>query len=249
MRFEGVRLGAGPDGATVPALALAPSDDGTLPYRLPCSSRPARSVLGCLFFTLFCNAVAVPPLAFVIAGRLGANWAKPGPPWPFQIVIALFALGGLACIVFFIYFAIAELLVAIAIGPTTVELSHHPLHPGAPIEVVLAQKTRRTIKMNSVRLLCVCEEQATKRDGNDVKTETRRVYEEEVFAREQFELRPNMPFEAKTDLHIPPGAMHSFLAPHNQVRWRLVVRGDVAGWPNFEREFPIVVHPSAGAAT
>jgi hypothetical protein len=37
--------------------------------------------------------------------------------------------------------------------------------------------------------------------------------------------------------------MHSFKADHNEVRWRLLVRGDVAGWPPFDRSFPIVVIP------
>jgi len=53
--------------------------------------------------------------------------------------------------------------------------------------------------------------------------------------------------EARAELRLPRGAMHSFLAEHNQVRWKLVVRGDIAGWPTFEREFPIVVQPSKGA--
>jgi len=103
------------------------------------------------------------------------------------------------------------------------------------------------MKMNRLRLLCVCEEQASRSGGGDSRTETRRVYEEEVLARDQFELQPSVLLEARAELRLPRGAMHSFLAEHNQVRWKLVVRGDIAGWPTFEREFPIVVQPSKGA--
>jgi hypothetical protein len=41
--------------------------------------------------------------------------------------------------------------------------------------------------------------------------------------------------------------MHSFQTPHNGVRWKLVVQGQVEGWPEFERGFAIVVYP--GEAT
>jgi hypothetical protein len=41
--------------------------------------------------------------------------------------------------------------------------------------------------------------------------------------------------------------MHSFHAAHSSVSWKLVVRGEAAGWPAFERGFPVVVYP--GEAT
>jgi hypothetical protein len=102
--------------------------------------------------------------------------------------------------------------------------------------------------MNRLWVVCVCEEEATCRAGEGARTEIRRVYEEEILARDGFELQPGLPLEARAELRLPGGAMHSFLAAHNQVRWKLMVRGDVAGWPDFEREFPFVVRPSKGAA-
>jgi len=243
LRAGGGALKAGPDRSTVPALDLSQSPGSTLLYRLPSSTRPGRNLLGCLFFTLFLNGITAPFVVIMIASRLGSSWAKPGPPWPIELVIILFALAGLSAVVFLIYFGIAELLVAIGVGPTTVEISHHPLEPGAHFEVFLAQRARRTMKMKSLRVVCVCEEQATCSGGKGARTETRRVYEEEILARDRFELRPTLPLEARAELRLPRAAMHSFLAVHNQVRWKLVVRGDVAGWPDFEREFPIVVEP------
>ena len=41
--------------------------------------------------------------------------------------------------------------------------------------------------------------------------------------------------------------MHSFHSANNSVNWKLVVRGEVAHWPTFERGFSIVVYP--GEAT
>jgi hypothetical protein len=246
-RAGGRTLAVDPDRPTLPTPDLSQSPGSTLPYRLPSRTRPGRNLLGCLFLILFWNGITTPLVIIMIASRLGSTWAKPGPPWPVEIVIILCALAGLAAVVFFVYFALAELLVAIGVGPTTVEVSHHPLEPGTHVEVFIAQRARRTMNMNRLRVVCVCEEEATCRAGGGARTETRRVYEEEILARDRFELRPSSPLEARAELGLPRGVMHSFLAAHNQVSWKLVVRGDVANWPDFAREFPIAVHPSKGA--
>ncbi len=247
MQAGGAAFAAGADRSTVPTLDLSQSPGSNLPYRLPSSTSPGRYLLGCLFFTLFWYGITAPFVVIMIASRLGATWAKPGPPWPIQLVIILFAIVGLSAFVFLIYFSTTELLVSIGVRPTTVEISHHPLEPGAHLVVFLSQRARWTMKMNRLRLLCICEEQASRSGGRDSRTETRRVYEEEVLARDQLELQPSVPLEARAELRLPYGAMHSFLAEHNQLRWKLVVRGDIAGWPTFEREFPIVVQPSKWA--
>ena len=56
-----------------------------------------------------------------------------------------------------------------------------------------------------------------------------------------------LPFESRCHLRVPPGAMHSFHADHNEVNWKLVVKGSVIGWPDYEREFQIVVNPAPAA--
>ena len=38
--------------------------------------------------------------------------------------------------------------------------------------------------------------------------------------------------------------MHSFAADHNEIAWTLVVEGDVAGWPEYRRAFPVIVRPA-----
>jgi hypothetical protein len=44
---------------------------------------------------------------------------------------------------------------------------------------------------------------------------------------------------------VPEGAMHSFAANYNEVSWKLIVKGNVDGWPPYEREFQIVVNPDS----
>jgi hypothetical protein len=246
-RAGGAMLGADPDRPTVPALDLSHSPGSTLTYRLPSSTRPGRSLLGCLSFTLLWNAITAPFVVLVLARHLGWDGREGVANWLMAFGIIPFVLVGLFLIGLLIAVAVGELLVALGVGPTTVEVSAHPLVPGGRCEVWLSQSGRRALKMKSLRVLCICEEEAKGGQGEKGRTTSRRVFEEAIIAQERFEVQPGLPFEVRGELRVPPGAMHSFLAVYNQVRWELVVRGEVAGWPNFERAFPIIVQPSKGA--
>jgi hypothetical protein len=105
----------------------------------------------------------------------------------------------------------------------------------------VSQGGRLTI--NSFEVSLVCDEVATYRQGTDMRTEQARVYAQQLLHREQVELLPQAAYEDECDVSIPVQCMHSFKADHNEVRWRLSVRGDISGWPPFERNFPVVVSP------
>jgi hypothetical protein len=145
--------------------------------------------------------------------------------------------GGVALVAYLVRLA----LVATGIGPTWIEIAHHPLLPGRSCEALLSQAGR--LKMNSLELWLACEEMATYRQGTDTRTETKRVFEERCFVREGIQIDPGLPFESRCQICVPVGSMHSFQSNHNQVSWKLVVKGSVQGWPDYERVFQIVVNP------
>ena len=88
------------------------------------------------------------------------------------------------------------------------------------------------------------DEEATYQQGTDTRTDRLRVFDQRVFHREDFEIMPGEPFEDRCRFEIPSGSMHSFKSDNNEISWKLIVRGDVARWPAYERSFPIVVAPS-----
>ncbi len=139
-----------------------------------------------------------------------------------------------------VYFA-RHLMIATGVGATWVEVAHHPLTPGRKVDAFLSQAGRLT--MNSLELWLACDEKATYRQGTDTRTETRRVFEQRSFVRENIEIQQGLPFESRCQIEIPAGAMHSFQSKHNEVTWKLIVKGSVQGWPDFERVFQIVVAP------
>ena len=162
------------------------------------------------------------------------------PDWLLTLFTVPFAAIGVWAIVVLV----RQLLVATGIGPTLVEISDHPLSPGGQYRLFLSQSGWLTV--NRLRVLLVCEEVATYRQGTDTRTETREVFRKELFRRDNFEIRGGMPFECDIDLTLHDGAMHSFAANHNEIAWTLVVEGDAAGWPEYKRAFPVIVRPATG---
>ena len=214
---------------------IASSPGSTLNFRLPIGTSPGWALFGMLLACLFWNGIVS---VFVVQAVGGHR--KGDPDWFMTLFISPFVLVGMVLIVIFV----RKLLVATGIGPTLVEISDHPLHPGDQCRLFVSQPGR--LRFNSLEVLLVCEEKATYRQGTNTRTENREVYQQAMFRREGFEIHHGLPFETQCELAIPVSAMHSFRAEHNEVNWTVVVKGDVAGWPDYRRVFPIVVQPTNG---
>jgi hypothetical protein len=232
-------LPASPSLATVPDGSDIESSPGTkLAFRLPLTRSPAWNVFGLLLASVLWNA----PVVVFVAGAVGKH-LDGEPDWIYTLFAAACLAGGIALLVCFI----RQLLVATGIGPTLVEISAHPLLPGGQYQLFVSQSGR--LKVKSLEVALVCEEEATYRQGTNTRTEAREVARQPVLLREGFAIRHGEPFSAECLLQVPPGAMHSFKAVHNQVHWKLVVRGQAAGRPKFERAFPVIVNPAQARST
>ena len=170
-----------------------------------------------------------------VRGHLTGN-----PNWFGTLFLVPFALVGLALIVYFL----RQLLIAAGIGPTRLEISDHPLHPGGRYRAFLSQTGR--LDLGSLRVSLTCTETARYRQGTNTRTETREVFRRELFLREGFGVQRGMPFEAEIEFDVPKLAMHSFKSHNNAVSWALTVEGDVENWPNFRRAFTVIVRPETG---
>lgn len=218
----------------VPDSSLVTDSAGTtLAFRLPIGTSTAWMLfwlgMGCVLW----NAIVSVFIAMALDGyRTGHT------DWRLNVTTLFFLSCGIALLVFFL----RQLVVSAGVGPTLVEVSDHPLFPGGNYKVFLSQSGQ--LKVRSLVLLLVCEEEATYRQGTDTRKETCRVFQRQIFRRENVEVRRGLPFEIQSDLEIPTRAMHSFKAGNNEVRWKLVVRGDVVGWSPYERAFPVVVYPA-----
>lgn len=221
---------------TVPDGDLSDSPGTTLKYQLAASMSPGYALLGILFAALFWNGITSIFVGIAVKSHLDRR-----PEWFLTIFIIPFVLIGLVLILAFF----RQLLVTTGIGRTAAEISDHPLRPGGSYQVWVSQSGN--LQVNDFRVLLVCEEEASYRQGTSTRTETKRVYESEVFRNEAFEIQKGLTYEAKCDVRVPTEAMHSFEGGHNKIHWKLLVKGDVAGWPDFDRNFKLVVVPAPAA--
>jgi hypothetical protein len=206
-----------------------------LAYRLP----PGTGGWSLAAMVLLCVLWNVTVAVFV---RMAVHSFQRGEPdWWLTIFILPFVVVGAA----FLAILVRAILIETGIGPTLVEISAHPLAPGERYEIYVSQAGRLEIKSLDVKL--VCEETATYRQGTNTRKATRRVYEQPLVSREALEMGRTLPFEARAHLEVPGDAMHSFKAIHNRIDWKIVVKGSVTRWPDFERSFPVIVRSSRAA--
>ena len=219
---------------TVPKDAnLTNSPGTTLAYRLPMSTTPGWRLFATAAACITWNAIVI--LFVIIAiGR----FTRGEPDWLLAGVLVPFVVGG----VWLGVYLGRQIVLATSVGPTRIEISAHPLMPGSCYEAFLSQAGR--LKMKSLEVWLACDERATFRQGTDTRTEIRRVFQQRSFVRSDFEIAQGLPFESRCDVSVPATAMHSFHAAHNEVSWKLIVKGDVEGRPPFERAFQIVVSPT-----
>jgi hypothetical protein len=233
---------------TVPTVDLSGKPGTMLRYRLTSRDDHPGCMLGCVFFFTLAwwGFISFWGYELVQGHRQDpAAWAN-APVWVkgwlwFQTIFFVpFGLAGLWLVGYFLW----HLYRTLGHRRAQVEVSAQPLHPGEEFEVFVSQSG--PLQLNNLRVVFVCQEEASYGQGTDVRTETRRVEQVEVVREEAFTIARGFPYEIRRTVRVPARAMHSFEAKHNKIRWLVVIAGDVAGWPNFERTFPVVVHPTPG---
>ncbi|MBN8625459.1 MAG: hypothetical protein J0M17_08225 [Planctomycetes bacterium] len=217
---------------TVPSDRDVTNSPGTtLKYRIP-NAAPGWNVLFLLFVAVGWNTL----VGWFVFRAVNESLAGKADFLLWFGLVPFLIAGG-----YFAYLAGRALMIVGGIEPTLVEISSHPLYPGGRYEVFLSQPGRNNFQKLSVIL--VCDEEATFRQGTNSRTHVQRVVEVEVFRREAFSVQRGEPFQVRFELHVPEAAMHSFQSPHNSVKWKLLVRGELANWPDFERAFMLLVYP------
>jgi len=212
---------------------LVNSPGVTLAYRLPSLNASAWKLPGMTLLALVATGFAA---ALVVISL--ERWIFGEPEW----VLMAFAAPYVICSIWTVSYIVREVWLNSRIGPTWVEISDLPLRPGHEYAIFLSQGCR--VSLTALKMLLVCEEEATYSQGTDIRTETKVVYEKPVFERESISVEPGTSLEMRESLRIPPDAMHSFQSAHNSLRWKLVVAGKPVARPQFVRNFPVVVYPN-----
>jgi hypothetical protein len=218
---------------TVPPFdGLTNSPGIDLAYRLPTTHSPGWRLLATTIFAMLWCFVVFLLTASVIRGHVNGSH---------EWLLTALLVGFWAVCFWSIREFLQLLLQSSGMGQTTLEISELPLAPGGEYQIWLVQQGN--LKIRSLDVSLICEEEATFTQGTDIRTETREVYRQLCFERRDFDIETGRPFSEMCRFAVPITAMHSFLSPHNVVRWKIVVHGEAEKWPAFERGFPVVVYP------
>lgn len=219
---------------SIPKIAHLTDSPGThLAFRLPVDASPHWNLAGVLAICLLWNGIVV---TFAVANIHG-HFAGEGD-WLMTLLLLPFLVAGIGIIAF----AVRRILLTAAVGNTRLEISDHPLVPGQTYELFIAHSGHMRRKSLDVSLVCL--EKATYRQGTDTRSESIAVYEQRLYHCDAFDDDAGTEFEETCQVYIPEGAMHSFQSGHNEIRWHLAVRSDLEQWPDYCREYPVIVHPS-----
>ncbi len=223
---EGNRLPSVPVGS---ALNDSPGERQT--YRLA-AELPEYTLAGLATLALLWNAAWFVLLAVVVDGFSNgqSRWI---------VLLLLIPFGGIGIWSFRLF--LTQLRQRAGVGPTIVEISNHPLHAGEQYQLYVAQTGRFKVKKLTVQL--ICEEETFYRQGTDLRIERHQAYSQALWKQSNAVVDPQTPLEQQLDFCLPDNAMHSFVAPHNAIRWKIVVQGESRPWPSFCRSFPVIVHP------
>ena len=142
-----------------------------------------------------------------------------------------------------IYHFFRQLIKLSGVGPTSVELSNYPLKPGTSCKLFLSQTGR--VRLQSLKVKLICEEQVTYNQGTDIRTETAVVFANRMMRQRGISLTIGRPFETELEFELPPTAMHSFKSNNSRVQWKIVVTAKAKNWPLLTRTFRILVFPDS----
>lgn len=135
------------------------------------------------------------------------------------------------------------LLVQTAVGPSDLEISDLPLVAGQSYMAFLTQPAR--LRLRLLELTLACDEQATFRQGTDIRTESQQVYSQLLFRKRGVDVEESQHFQTAIEFRVPERAMHSFRSKNNSLQWYIRLVATVTGWPTIERRFPLIVIPQS----
>jgi len=217
---------------TVPMNSIAPTPGMVLGYRLHASRRNLWGLVGAAaVFVVFVGLGAV--LIIVTYNKVSlqlGDYSAGALAIPF-LIAAIWSFG---------YF-VKQLLKLTSIGPTVLEISDYPIVPGKEYQIQLSQSGRLRIQLLDVTL--VCYEEATFKQGTNIRTEKKAVFSQRLFRRRGINVDTNSSFQTQFDLMVPEGAMHSFNSDSNRVQWKIEIYGQAKGFPRVRRSFELIVMP------
>ena len=139
---------------------------------------------------------------------------------------------------------VARLLLSTFNAKAELVLSHHPVVLGEPVGLLWRLKGR-TGQLDSLTIKLLCEQRVRYHDGDAAQVHTTVLHQEDLRAHEAMDSKTS----GEATFEVPTRLSRSWDDGKTEVRWSIVVEGDVASWPDIAARFPVTVVPASAAPT
>lgn len=133
-------------------------------------------------------------------------------------------------------------LAATRVGKPDIQISNTNLRSGEPFTLSYNQTFKSNVDVKRFAVQLVLREAATYRRGTDTVTVTHDHLVQNIDLPAQ-QYQSGQAIQQNLNWAIPRGAMHTFEASRNKLRWLIKVTVEMNGWPTYNEEFGLTVLP------
>ncbi len=174
-------------------------------------------------------------LGFVAAGHPGAG--------PLQVLGPLLTVLGLVLLVA----SFANIFSERGIGKPRIHIEPMEAAGGGLVQVRATLRPRKELELLDATVTLRGQEETIQGSGSKKRTYGETLHDAVHAARDRPKfLEPGRESEITWEIPIPPMAPPTLQTGDNRVTWALKVSFDLAGWPNWTKEFAITVLPTQG---
>lgn len=134
------------------------------------------------------------------------------------------------------------------LGQVQVSFEPNAVEPGESTRLYLAFQPKAEIQVNKITVTFKGQEVVVSGSGTNKTTHRHDLHEEAHELTGSCTLRRLEHADFKLDLEVPKDAAPSFTASSNEVSWTCAVHVDIARWPDWSEDIPLVVVPARGSA-
>ena len=146
------------------------------------------------------------------------------------------------------FFGLRNKLAEQKLGQIHAVLRSEVIHPGTTLPIELSMSPRAGAHLRSIKAILTGQERVVKGSGKSSTTKTHVLCKETKVFQSPGTLTPGKPVSLDLEVEIPNIPAYTFQAPNNQINWTLVVRIDIAKWPDWVKGFPVVMWPQGDPA-
>lgn len=129
------------------------------------------------------------------------------------------------------------------LGKVQVSLRPARVSPGRSVQAqVWFPKTER-VEVRSISATLTGEETCRYRSGRNRMTYNHTLY------KEVFTLEPAGLNEFRGEIRVPERDAYTFKSEDNEIAWEISLRVDISNWPDWRKDYPIVVRPHFSSAS